>query len=108
MSALAQDREIPSAASPCETAEFKVREAREFVSDLFAPKPAVYWSDFLASAALFYCCAFLYVRAAPWSIQQILMFLLAGTTLLRCAIFIHEIVHMRKGTMPLFKLVWNM
>lgn len=86
---------------------FSVREARDLVQNLFAPRPSVYWADFLVSIAVAYGFAFIYLRAEPFSAIQIGAFLLSGLALFRAGTFIHEIVHMQKGTMKGFQIVWN-
>lgn len=86
---------------------FSVREARDLVQDLFTPRPAVYWADFLVSITVAYGFAFIYLRAEPFSAAQIGAFLLSGLALFRAGTFIHEIVHMPRGTMKGFQIVWN-
>ncbi len=83
------------------------REAKQIVDDLFELKPHIYWFDFLASTALSYLALFVYVTADAFSIIGGVAFLLAGIGLYRVAIFMHEIVHMRRGHMRGFKIAWN-
>ena len=83
------------------------REAKSLVEDLFALRPTIYWVDFLFSATVAYVGIAVYLKAPGYSIAQIAAFLVAGIALFRIATFMHEIVHMRKGHMRAFKLVWN-
>ncbi len=83
------------------------REAKALVEDLFILRPAIYWIDFLLSATVAYAGTAIYLKAPTYSASQITAFIVAGIALFRIATFMHEIVHMRKGHMRLFKLVWN-
>ncbi len=83
------------------------REAKQIVDDLFELNPRIYWLDFLASTTLAYSALFVYLTADAFSIASGIAFLLAGVGLYRVAIFMHEIVHMRRGHMRGFKIAWN-
>lgn len=83
------------------------REAKQIVDDLFDLKPHIYWLDFLASTAISYTALLVYINSAAFSLAGILAFLLTGIGLYRIAIFMHEIVHMRRGHMRGFKIAWN-
>jgi fatty acid desaturase len=89
------------------SAALSAREAKTLVDDLFPLKPTIFWIDLLASAAVAYGCIALYLLAPGFSIWQVAAFLVAGIALFRIATFMHEIVHMRRGHMRTFKLVWN-
>lgn len=92
----------------CST-NFSIREAREIVKDLFAPKPAVYWTDFLLSiAAGGACFRMMYYRAEPFSALQIFLYVVACAALYRSALFIHELVHLRSDSFRRFRIVWNL
>lgn len=84
------------------------REAKALVDDLFGLRPAIFWIDLLFSATLAYGCVAIYLSAPAFSIAQIGAFLVAALALFRIATFMHEIVHMRKGHMRAFKLVWHL
>ncbi len=87
---------------------FPLREAKEIVNDLFAPKPWLYWTDFLISASIAYGCAAIYLTAPAFSPAQIAAFMVSGFALFRVGTFIHEIVHMQRGSMVGFRIAWNL
>ncbi len=87
---------------------FPVSEARRLVSDLFAPKPWLYWLDFLTYIALGWASFVATLTLPAFSPLQLLFFLLSVLTLYRSAIFIHELAHLKKGTFKVFRLVWNL
>ncbi len=84
-----------------------VREAREIVGDLFEPKAGIYWADFLTTTFVAYIAAAAYLWAPALSPLSVIGFIVAGLGLFRSGVFIHEIVHMPKGRMSAFKVVWN-
>ena len=92
---------------PSQLRPVSAREAKTLVEDLFYLRPAIYWIDLLFSATLAYAGATIYLKAPTYSAWQISAFLISGIALFRIATFMHEIVHMRKGHMQVFKLVWN-
>jgi fatty acid desaturase len=83
-----------------------LRQAHALVSDLLRPRPAIYYADLLASAAVGWGGLVLAAWAwpRPWAA---LAFLAAVVALYRAGIFIHEITHIRPGTVPGFVLAWN-
>lgn len=83
------------------------REAKRIVDDLFELKPVVYWLDFLAGTVLTYAGLIIYVTSEAFSVTACIAFVLAAFGLFRIAIFMHEIVHMRRGHMRGFKIAWN-
>lgn len=87
---------------------FPLREAKELVKDLFAPKPWLYWSDFLISVSIAYGCAAIYLTAPAFSPTQLAAFVVSGFALFRVGTFIHEIVHMQRGAMAGFRITWNL
>jgi fatty acid desaturase len=82
-------------------------EARQIVADLFVPKPAVYWPDFLLSALIGWSAFFGAVRFPLWGLGGI-CFLVASLALYRAALFIHELTHLKPGSLPGFRIVWNL
>jgi fatty acid desaturase len=97
-----------SAASEQETPAFSHRAAKELVQDLFEPKPAVFWADFLVTVGIGYGFATLYIMAPAFSLIQIIAFLVSGLALFRAGIFIHEIVHREEDSMRGFRIAWNL
>jgi len=113
--------------SPPAEVPLPIGQARKIVADLMAPNPIVYWVDFLVSVTIAYGAAAIYLKApifsppvktawlfpgvelpdsAIWPIT-ILAFMISGIALFRVALFMHEIVHFRRGEMTAFKVAWN-
>ena len=86
---------------------FSLRETKELIQDLFAPKPLLYWTDFLITVSVAYGFAAMYIMAPPFSLIQVTTFLVSGAALFRVGTFIHEIVHMSGRTMVGFRVAWN-
>jgi len=88
-------------------AGFALPEARALVHDLFMPDPLWFWSDFFLTAIVGYGAAALYLLNPAVSFLGLLGFVVAGFALFRVGTFIHEIVHLRRGTLPGFVAAWN-
>lgn len=86
---------------------FTIPEVREIVKDLFAPKPYIYWIDFLLSAGIGWGLFFLAVKAPLFSPWQFLWTFAASLAMYRALIFTHELTHLKKGTFRFFRIVWN-
>lgn len=84
-----------------------IQQARRLVADLLAPRPAIFWADFLASLAAGYAAAAVHLEAPFLSPVQLVAWLVAGIALFRVSLFMHEIVHFRRGEMTAFKVAWN-
>lgn len=104
---------IRSVASPRDL-EFSLGAARKLVNDLFEPRPAVYWLDFLGSLVLGVAC-FWTVRRWPlfvpvgWALAlSPLAFAVSVLAIYRAANFTHELVHLRDKTFLPFRVVWNL
>ncbi|MGK2912382.1 MAG: fatty acid desaturase family protein [Sphingobium sp.] len=69
--------------------------------------PAVYWSDFLASAVVGYAGLGGAILFGSWPLV-LLSGLVSMLALYRAASFIHELTHIRKGALPGFRAAWNM
>jgi fatty acid desaturase len=83
-----------------------IRAAAELTRDLNAPKPAIYWSDFLASAVIGYAAfAAAMMTATPWMMG--IAIVVAILALYRAGSFIHELTHIRHAAVPGFRLAWN-
>ena len=79
---------------------------RRLVADLFRVRPAIYWADFLASAAVGWGAFGLSLGAAggaraAWTV-------LAALALYRAVIFTHELTHLKRGAVPGFLWTWNL
>jgi len=81
--------------------------AAEITRDLHAPRPFVYWADFLASALLGYAALAVAITAGSigWAIAAGLVAILA---LYRAGSFTHELTHMKHSSLPWFRFGWNM
>lgn len=93
--------------------------ARQLVADLGTPAPTIYWTDFLASVSVAYGAAAIYLApvartaeslqvnlTTAWSLRLTCL-LISSVALYRTALFMHEIVHLRRGQMVPFKVAWN-
>ena len=88
--------------------KFPVRKARELVKDLFRPKPEKFWFDFLIHIAAGWL-AFAATLAQPvFSYWQIVFFIISTLGFYKAILFIHEIVHLKKGTFTAFRWTWNL
>ena len=83
-----------------------LRTAAELTRDLVAPRPAVYWADLAASAAIGYTALVVAasVQAAGWAMLAGVVSVLA---LYRAMSFIHEVSHMKHTAMRGFRHGWN-
>jgi fatty acid desaturase len=88
------------------TREF-VAEARAVVKDLFEHSALIYWTDFLLSLSVAYGAVALYLSSPVFSPRYLIAFAIAAFALFRCGVFIHEIVHMPRERMRLFRTAWN-
>jgi len=84
-----------------------LRAAAEMARDLAAHKPAIYWSDLIASVVLGYAALFVAVTAGGWGVT-LAAGIVSALALYRAASFIHEISHMKAGAVPGFRLGWNL
>ena len=83
-----------------------IRTAAKVTRDLNAPKPAIYWTDFLASVAIGY--GSLVGAIVSQSIGLAVVFgLIAVLALYRAGSFIHELTHVRRNALPGFHFAWN-
>ena len=83
-----------------------LRAAVELTRDLNAAKPAVYWADMLASAALGYAGLFVAIAAQSLALG-LAAALVAILALYRAGSFIHEKTHIKHSAVPGFRLGWN-
>lgn len=83
-----------------------IRAAAELTRDLNAPSKAIYWGDFLGSAAVGYGALALAILT-PSTAVMVAAGLVAVLALYRAALFIHEITHVRLAALPGFWTAWN-
>lgn len=103
------ERLDPNPASPAPVADdmAMLRAAVELTRDIAEARPAIYWPDMLASAALGYAgTAGAILLANPWAAAA--SGLVAVLALYRALLFIHELSHLHRHALPGFRLAWNL
>ena len=117
------DRELPDAGS---SHEFSLAEARRIVGDFFRPVPWIYWTDMLACYAVGMT-AFALVQHPDalasnrlWHVDSwaassgwhwpatAVLFVVSSLLIYRCALFIHELVHIPANQFTAYRFVWNL
>ena len=99
-------RDPPSTVATAErTREFVL--PRVLVKDLFEHSARIYWTDFLLTLLIAYGAVALYLSSPVFSGRWFIGFTVAAFALFRCGVFIHEIAHMPRERMPLFRAAWN-
>lgn len=83
-----------------------LRAVAELTRDLGAPKPLIYWSDFLASALVGYAGLALAI-GAPSLWLQIAAGVISVLALYRAGGFIHEVTHIKHSALPGFRFGFN-
>ena len=84
-----------------------LRAAAELTRDLHRPRPLIYWTDFLGSAALGYG-ALLGAILSRSFLPALGFGLVAVVALYRATLFIHEITHLDHSRLPGFRVAWNL
>jgi fatty acid desaturase len=82
-------------------------EIRRRYAATFRLRPWIYWADMLGSACVGWACFALAFNTPPWSLAHLLATLGSVFALLRAALFIHELAHVRPGDLPGFEVAWN-
>jgi fatty acid desaturase len=85
-----------------------LRETRERLKDLMAPKAWVYWADMTGSAACGWAAFGLALASDPGSLGHVALCAVAALALYRGAMFIHELTHLPKGALPGFQWAWDL
>lgn len=80
---------------------------RHLVRDLHVARPAVFWTDMLASAGLGWGAFGVAVTAPPLSPLMWVACLVAALALYRGLCFTHELTHLQRRVVPGFETVWN-
>lgn len=88
--------------------EFSVAELRRQFATAFAPRPLLYWGDLCVSAGVGWGAFIIAAEVPPGALLHLTATTIALCALLRAAVFIHEIAHLRNGVLPGFELVWNL
>ncbi len=83
-----------------------LRAAADLTRDILAHRPAIYWTDLIASAVVGYA-AFAAAVIAPggWAFLAAIVSVLA---LYRAGSFIHELTHFKPSAVPGFHVAWNL
>jgi fatty acid desaturase len=84
-----------------------LRAAVELTRDLATARPAIYWADMLASAALGYAALAGAILASSLPLA-IVCGLVAALALYRALLFIHELTHIHRDALPGFRFGWNL
>ncbi len=83
-----------------------LRAAADLTRDLVKPRPAIYWTDLIASMVVGY--GALAVAASSTSTPVVIVAgIVAMLSLYRGLSFIHEVSHMKHASVPNFRLGWN-
>lgn len=98
---------MTTATKPAPAPDFPMAEARLIARRFTDPDPKIYWPDFLVSGLVGWSAFAGAVMAAPFSLAQIALIVVAAFALLRAVLFTHELAHLKKGTFGVFRLVWN-
>jgi fatty acid desaturase len=83
-------------------------EAGRVVRDLFQRSPRRYWVDLLVTVSVAYGAVALYLSAPMPSARGVAALAVAAFALFRAGVFIHEIVHFRRGELRSFVVGWNL
>lgn len=85
-----------------------LNEARRHYASKFRPNPWIYWCDFLLSAGISWTALYLSHTTNIFTAQYWLLTLVGAFALLRAVLFIHEIAHLKRGSLPLFEFGYNL
>ena len=85
--------------------QFAARARKRFAS-AFRPKANIYWLDLLLSSLLGWTAFWLSVQQPFGSLAYLATTSSALFALLRAALFIHEIAHQKRGSLPGFEYAW--
>ena len=100
---------------------FSLVATRGIVKDLFTPRPAIYWADFLTSILAGHACYSLtrnlpaivahydpeFPAWATWGVRGV-FFVLACLLYFRAVSFIHELAHLPERKFRTFRIAWNL
>ncbi|MFL6726730.1 MAG: fatty acid desaturase family protein [Sphingomicrobium sp.] len=84
-----------------------LKAAASLTRDLNVPKTAIFWADMFGSALLGYAALFgaMFLRPTWLAVASGIVAILA---LYRAGSFIHELTHIKKGSVRGFRFVWNL
>jgi fatty acid desaturase len=81
---------------------------RTVVGDLHAPRPGVFWADLAVTGFIGWPAFALAVATPPTSWLMPVASIVAALALYRGVCFIHELTHLRRGSVPGFEIAWNL
>ena len=83
-----------------------LKAAASLTRELNVPDARIYWADMLGSALVGYMGLFtaMFVRSTPFAL---IAGMIAVVALYRAGSFIHELTHIKKGSVKGFRFVWN-
>jgi fatty acid desaturase len=85
-----------------------VKEIVKEIGPDFESSRIIYWSDLLASAFVGWSALIISARVPFGSPLHVVATLVAIFAVLRAALFIHELSHLKRGRIPGFELAWNL
>jgi fatty acid desaturase len=97
----------PSAAARAKDDAAMLKAAAGLTRDLNAPKSGIYWADMIGSALLGYAALFGATFLHPTSLA-VGSAIIAVLALYRAGSFIHELTHIKKGSVKGFRFTWNL
>ncbi len=86
--------------------QFAAQIRKRFAS-IFRPKAGLYWLDLLLSSLVGWTAFWLSVQHSFGSPAYCAATSVALLALLRAALFIHEIAHQKRGSLPGFEIAWH-
>ena len=86
--------------------QFAAQVRKRFAST-FRPKALLYWLDLLLSSLMGWTAFWLSVQQPFGSLAYLSTTSIALLALLRAALFIHEIAHQKRGSLPGFEYAWH-
>src|SRR5262249_12850194 len=89
------------------SSELSASELRRRFANAFQPRPWIYWGDLLASAGVGWTAFGMGVKVPFGSFVYMTVTAVAAVALLRAAIFIHELAHLKRGALPGFEAAWH-
>ena len=93
-------------ARPASGDKAMLKAAADLTRDLNRASPAIYWADLIGSALLGYGALALAIVTGSTGIA-LFAGLVAVLALYRAGSFIHELTHLKPGSVPGFRLAWN-
>ena len=84
-----------------------LRAARNLTKGLGVPKPNIYWPDMILSVGIGFG-ALAGAVVSEHAGVSVILGLLSALGLYRALMFIHELTHVPKNTLPGFRIAWNL